>query len=64
MRTGVGVWLRVMKRENMGLCNGREQEREAEKRLEEREREREWGEKERGPNNGNKTGTHVNSVWI
>ena len=37
----MGVWPRVMKRENMGLCNGREQEREAEKRLEERERERE-----------------------
>ena len=48
----------------MGLCNGREQEREAEKRLEEREREREWGEKERGPNNSNKTGTHINSVWM
>ena len=41
MRSGVGVWPRVMKRENMGLwerkgavyrlCNGREQEREAEK---------------------------------
>jgi hypothetical protein len=23
----VGVWLRVMKRENMGLCNGRRRER-------------------------------------
>jgi hypothetical protein len=58
----VGVWLRVMKRENMGLCNGREQEREAEKRLEERGRK--WGEKERGPSNSNKTGTHINSVRI
>ena len=28
------------------------------------ERERKWGEKERGPSNDNKTGTHINSVWI
>jgi hypothetical protein len=27
-------------------------------------RERKWGEKERGPNNGNKTGTHMNSIRI
>ncbi len=45
------------------FCNGREKrEREAEKRLEERERK--WGEKERGPSNGNKTGTHMNLVRI
>ena len=64
MRTSVGVWPRVMKRENMGLCNGREQKRGAEKRV--WRRERKWGENERGPSNGNKTGTHINSVriWI
>jgi hypothetical protein len=27
------------------------------------EREK-WGEKERGSSNGNKIGTHINSVWI
>ncbi len=54
MRSDVGVWPRVMKRENMGLwerkgavyrlCNGRKQEREAEKHW---RRERENGEKRR-----------------
>jgi hypothetical protein len=27
MRSGVGVWPRIMKRENKGLCNGRRRER-------------------------------------
>jgi hypothetical protein len=68
MRSGVGVWWpRVMKRENQGLCNGREKkEREKQRSVwrREREKERKWGEKERGPNNDNKTGTHMNSVQI
>jgi hypothetical protein len=62
MRTNVGVWPRVMKRENMGLCNGRRREqctssvmaeskrersKEASGGERERERERENGEKRR-----------------
>jgi hypothetical protein len=65
---GLLVWLRVMKRENQGLCNGREQQREAEKHG---RRERENGEKEKGgPSNGNKLGPtkklspDLNPVWI
>ena len=65
MRSGVGVWPRVIKRENMGLwerkravyglCNGREQERETEKHWR-REREKIGRKEERGPSNGNKLG--------
>jgi hypothetical protein len=48
----VGVWLRVMKRENMGLCNGRRRERctgsvMAESKRE-RSREADGGERENG----------------
>jgi hypothetical protein len=67
---GIGsllVWLRVMKRENQGLCNGREQ-RESKKHG---MRERENGEKEEGgPSNGNKLGPtkklslDLNPAWI
>ena len=49
-----GIWPRVMKRENQGLCNGREQEREAEKHW---RRERKWGERRNvWASNGNKLG--------
>ena len=69
MRTNVGVWPRVMKRENMGLCNGRRRERctssvmaeskrERSKEASGGERERKWGEKkEHRPSNGNKLGS-------
>jgi hypothetical protein len=58
----VGVWPRVMKRENMGLCNGRRRERctgsvmaksKREKQRNIWRRERENGEKRRNvPSNG------------
>jgi hypothetical protein len=40
MRSGVGVWPRVMKRENQGLCNGRERKKR------ERSKEASRGERE------------------
>ena len=60
MRSGVGVWPRVMKRE--GLCNGVAQEREKQRSI--WRRERKWREKKRGPSNDNKTRTHINSIQI
>ena len=73
MRRGVGVWPRVMKRENKGLCNGRRRERCTvgvgrrnegalqwlRERAQKRLEEREkMGRKISGPSNGNKTGTY------
>ena len=69
MAVGFDVWV-------IGLLNGmvgysvmaerkeREKQRSVWRRERERERERKWGEKERGLSNGNKTGTHMNSVRI
>jgi hypothetical protein len=41
MRSGMGVWPRVMKRENQGLCYDREKEREKQRSVWRRERKRE-----------------------
>ena len=68
MRTGEGVWPRVMKRENMGLGEeGRTGSVMAEKHW---RRERKWEKRRKWPSNGNKLGPtkklspDLNLAWI